>query len=306
MSAFNNYRWLALFPALVSVFALLISSLMIESPYYLVSKGEDGQALKSLSYLNDKEESSDSAGDLETVRKYVNERRKRPAAADNVRMMRTPGNLKLVLVLVVVNGVSITNCMCVVSGTGSLMLNHFGDSVNGTLFVNVYSALRIVSMACSFVTIDKFGRRCLFLLGYTATGFIQLVCAVCYYVEQSNANSLVWLANAIAYSLLLCLVIYQLTFAVALEILKLEIFPHKFKEFYASILCFTSDCFAFAVVKSYFYVEPIMGNAFLMLVYAIVSFIGASVIFFCVRDTKGKTLQQIRTELNAESSSLNH
>lgn len=304
MHEFDNYRWLALFPMLVSIFAILISALMIESPYYLVSKGRDEKALQTLSYLNDKD-TDDSVADLETVRKYVNEQKSRPGFKENFRIILMPGNLKLTLILVIVNGVSIMNSMGIVSGTGSLMLNNFKDTVDGDLFVNIYISLRIVFMFCSFITIKKFTRRSLFLWGYTTTGFIHLICAICYYVEERNGNSIAWLANVIAYLLVLVLVIYLLTFAVALEILKLEVFPHKFKEFYTSILCFTSDCFAFAVTQSYFYVEPVLGNSFLMLVYTFIAFGGAAVIYFYVQDTKGKTLQQIRTDLNTESQSLN-
>lgn len=305
MSAFNNYRWLALFPMLVSIFALLISVLMVESPYYLVSQGKDEQALQNLRFLNDKKDDEESVADLEPVKKYVNEQKNRPGFEDNFRIVLIPGNLKLIVILVIVNGVSIMNCLSIVSSTGYLLLNNFKDSVDGNLFVNIYSSLRIVFMLCSFITIKKFKRTSLFLVGYTTTGFIQLICAICYFVEERNGNSIDWLANVIAYLIVLILFIYQLTFAVALEILKLEILPHKFKEFYTSILCFTSDCFAFTIVKSYFYLEPILGNSFLMVVYTIISFVGATVVYFYVPDTKGKTLQQIRLDLNAESHGLN-
>lgn len=298
LSYLGSYHLLTLFPLLVAVCGLFTSGWMLESPYHLVNHGKGEQALKLLAYLHDKDE-EECAVDLKTVREYVNEHKNIWSVRNNVQLILVPANAKLVLVVALVNGLSTLCGATVVSMTGSLLLKDF-KNVDGHKFVDMFNTLRIVLDLCTFYTVKKFERRTLFLVGYPTVGVLHLICGLCYYVESKYDNEIDWLANVIAALLIAFAVVSSQTYHIALAILKLEIFPHKFKEFYSSLLLCSCDWFIFAVNRSYFSLQPIFGNAFLMLVYGLVMFVTGAIIYFFISDTKNKTLHQIRADINPE------
>lgn len=300
LSYLNSYHLLALFPLLVSILGIFISTWMVDSPYYLVSQDEGNIALKHLAYLNDKDEEEECLVDLEDVREYVDEHKNVWSVKNNLEIICMPANLKLVLILILVNGLSTMSGSTLVSMTGSFLLKDFASSVDGDRFTNVFNILRIGLDFCTFYTVKKYDRRTLFLVGYPTVGFLHLICGLCYYIESENDNGIDWLAQVIAFLLISFSVVSSQTYHIALGIIKLEIFPHKFKEFYSSLLLCTCDWFIFIVNRSYFSLEPVYGNAFLMTVYGIVHFATGVIIYFFISDTKNKTLLQIRTDINAE------
>ncbi len=299
MSSFENYTWMALFPLLVCGIAFISSRFMLESPYYLMAKGLEEEAEANFCWLNGKTELNEVAESFEGVKRYVNEQK--DIEMNKFHIIFVPSNLKLLVILILINGVTIVNCSSILSQTGTLMIRDFEGLVNGRLFVNAYQIIRVIMAFSGFVTIKKFKRRALFLYGYVSSGLMQLSCAICYFVESKNDNKIEHLAVAIELQLIGFLLLYSLMQAVALEILKIEIFPHFLKEFYTSVLAFTSDCFAFAMVKSYFAFYAEVGNEVMMLVYAGFTFLGAILVYLFIQDTKGKTLHQIRVDYKSYS-----
>ncbi|KAK7580744.1 hypothetical protein V9T40_001373 [Parthenolecanium corni] len=298
MSLFGSYRLLALFPLIVSMLTLLTAFFMIESPYYLVGRGDNKRALRNLSYLHNYSE-DEALAELHLVQQYVNEQ-KSEKSKSNWKIILQPNNLKLTFIMILLNGLTVMDCSAIIPVTGSFMLKDFQDHVNGQLFVNIYSFVGIAFTFISFYTIKKFNRRSLTLFGYLGDGVVQVICGICYWVESQNGNSCGWLANVIAYLLVVQRMQAMLTFGVAMEILKTEIFPHKLKVFYSSLLLCTGDWSIFTLIKSYFWLEPILGNAGLLVIYGIISFVAYALTLIFVNDTKNKTLLQIRTDINAE------
>lgn len=298
ISYLDSYYLLAVFPFFIAILGLYISPYMVESPYFLVSQGKGEKALKHLAYLTDKNEQQ-CLMNLKAVKEYVDEHRNVWSVKNNMDLIFLPANLKLVLTMIIVNG--LTN-MCgskLASLTGSLLLKDF-SSVNGDYFTNIFNILSILLNFCSFYTVKKFDRRTLFLVGYPTVGLLHFICSLCYYIESKNGNGIAWLAQVIALLIFSFLIVSSQTYYIALGILKLEIFPHKFKAFYSSLLLCTSDWFIFALNRSYFSLEPAVGNAVLMMVYGLVLFVNGAIIYFLIGDTKNKTLLQIRTDINEE------
>lgn len=301
LSSFFAYYALAAFPLCVSVLALLVSSYMVESPYYLVSSGKNEPALRNLRYLNDRQGENEVLADLETVRAYVNEQTTDGQPAKRkLHIALTPANLKSSLVMILVCGFSTMHSSTLITNTGPFILKDFKQYVNGITFVSAFASARGLLQLCSIFTIKRFDRRTLFLVGYPLCGLLQLACGLCFHIESQNGNAVGWLARVIACLLAAHQIFMCLTFGVALEILKMEIFPYKLKEFYSSLILCTGDWFIFLQIQSYFSMEPTLGNSFLLASYTICSLVTVFMIYFFIQDTKGKTLLQIRTDLNGE------
>lgn len=298
--AFGSYRLLVVFPVIVSIIALLLFSFMVESPYYLLSKGLKGKTVSNLCWLNAVSDPEEVAVDIQNIKHYIDEQK--DEIVDNWRLVVLPENLKLLLAMVVITAAGRINCTAIVWQYGSTILNSFESTVNGKLFVNTFNSLYVCGTILSLVTIKKFQRRPLLLYGFFAGGVIQLACAFCYYVEEQNANQLENLAVGIALLLLIFLAVNILTYGPALSILKSEVFPHNLKEFYTSVLAFTGDTVAFVTVKSYFSLSSSIGIHYILVLHTCISFVGAVFVYIFIRDTKGKTLYQIRTEYASVST----
>lgn len=295
-----NYQLQVLLPLFMSVIALGISLLMVESPYSLVDQNKDEQASHNLCYLNDRKDEKQVVNDLNMVRQYVNEQRSNRSVNMNLKTILMPANLKLTAIMVIVSGLSSIHTSYLVTYTGAFLLKDFKNFTNGHVFVTIYSTSRVILQFSTFITIKKFSRRTLFLVGYPTASLIQLIIGLCYYIESQNGNTIHWLADVIAYLLTALQIVVSLTFGIAVEILKMEVFPHELKKFCTSLLILSCDWFAFILVKSYYFAEPILGNACLMTIYALIPFVTVTIIYFCIHDTKEKTLLQIRTDINAK------
>ncbi len=302
MSSFNNYRWMAWFPLLICGVAFISSSFMIESPYYLMYHGMEEKAIKNYCWLNGKTDPDDMTEGFEGVTKYVTEQKH--MEKNKLRVIFEPSNLKLLIILLLINGTSIMQCNTIVTQTGSLMIRDFEGLVDGTIFVNAYHILRVIMAFLGYVTVKKFERRSLILYGLVIMGLIQVGCAMCYFAEARNDNKIEYLAVIIEFLLMAVLLLDSITLNVGYAILKIEIFPHLLKEFYTSMLAFMNDCFGFAVVKSYFALYSVVGNGVLVMAYAGVMFFNAALVYLFIWDTKGKTLHQIRIDYKSCSENL--
>lgn len=300
LSSYFNFNMLALFPFCASIFALIMSTLMVESPYYLANKGKNELALRNLCFLNNRHGENEVLADLETVREYVNEQATNQGGKTKLQIVLMPENLKLTVIMIFVSGLSAMHTSNLITSTGVYILKDFQNYVNGNVFLNMIISTKGLLQFCSIFTIKRFNRRTLFLVGYPICGLLQLTCGLCFYIQSQNGNTIGWLAHVIAYLLAAHLIVNSLTYGLALELLKMEIFPYKMKEFYSSLMLFTGDWFIFAQIQSYFLLEPILGNHFWLFLYTICSFAAVSIIFFFIQDTKGKTLLQIRTDINEE------
>ncbi len=302
MSSFNNYRWMALFTLLICGVAFISSPLMVESPYYLVYHDMEEKAISNFCWLNGKTNPSDVTEDFDGVTKYVTEQKH--TEKNKFQTIFVSSNLKLLIILTLIYGVAIMKSSTIITQTGSLMIRDFEGLVDATIFVNAYQILRVIVAFLGYITVKKFERRALILYGFVITGLIQVGCAMCYLVEARNDNKIQYLAVIIEFLLMAFLFLDSIMLEVGLAILKIEIFPHLLKEFYTSMLGFTSDCFGFAVVKSYFALYPLVGNGVLMMAYGVFEFFNAALVYLFIRDTKGKTLHQIRGDYKPCSRSL--
>lgn len=201
LSSYFSYTILALFPLCMSVFALVTSTLMVESPYYLVSRGKNEPALQNLCFLNNRHDENEVLADLETVREYVNEQVSNHQGKNKLEIVLMPANLKLTIIMIFVCGFSTMHTSNLISSTGAFILKDFQNFVDGNVFINMITIAKGILQFCSIITIKKFNRRTLLLVGYPLCGFLQFVCGVCFYIQLKNGNAIGWLAHAIAYLL---------------------------------------------------------------------------------------------------------
>lgn len=295
MSTFGSYRLLAAFPLVMGVVTLVLSFFMVESPYFLLSKGRDEEALDNLRYLQDKTAGEDTSGELKTMKKYMQEQR--GIDVNDFQAIFLPGNLKLLGTIILIKLPGTFSCNTIIYAYGPLLIRGLEPHVNGRTFIYVYGLMKTVCDVLSLGTVKKFNRYTLLVFGQVALAVIQLAIFLCFFLEkQNNFQSDAFVAYAIAILLVGLMIVGSLTCDAAIEVYKAEVFPHRLKEFYMSVIAFLSDSIGFVAVKSYFWLFNLLGIDYLVLFYSSCSLLGAVFSYFLIQETKGKSLNQIRTD----------
>ncbi|XP_058791206.1 facilitated trehalose transporter Tret1-like [Phymastichus coffea] len=170
---------------------------------------------------------------------------------------------------------------------------NFISSSELVIYLNVCAA---ISSIISIFLIDRYGRKFLLLLSSTGVT-IALTMLACHFLlidMNIDVTKLQWLP-------VLSLVLYMLFFFVGLitipSTIMSEIIPSNVKCIVACIGSFTAGLFSFISTKTYQPMVDSMGETFAFLVYAFLTVIIIPYAIFVMRETKGKSLQQIQDEL---------
>jgi len=157
---------------------------MVESPYYLVSKGRNEEAAKILRWLQDKETDEDMSLELEVVKKYVDEQRS--IDVNDFMAIFLPGNVKLIGSIMAIGLPGTFSCTCIIYAYGPVIIQDLEPYVNGGVFILVLGALRTMCDVFSPIVVTKFKRYTLMFYGQIATGAIQLASSVCFYLNRQQ------------------------------------------------------------------------------------------------------------------------
>lgn len=292
LSAFASYRLLAIFPLVMGIITLTLSYFMIESPYYLVSRGKNDEAAENLRWLQDKTIVEDVSDQLASMEKYVDEQRRMDIS--DFKAIFLPGNLKLLGVVIIIGSAGTTSCSTLINAYGPLLIQDLEAYVDGRTFMHIFNTLRTVCKVLSIVTVSKLNRFKLIFYGIVSSGLIQIICGFCFYLEKIHDYQLPIVAYAIAALILLYFMVEWVTASAGTIVLKTEVFPHRLKEFYVSVLAFKSDWLSFFVVRSYFWLLNGMGKDYLLFSYSCIAVISAIFAYFFLKNTRGKSLYEIR------------
>ena len=165
-----------------------------------------------------------------------------------------------------------------------------GYDVSGMMFNIVITG--IVNLVFTFVaimTVDRWGRRPLMLLGAGGLMATYAVLGSCYYFELKGAVVLVVVLTAIA-----C---YAMTLAPITWVLLSEIFPNHIRGAALSLCVSALWVACFSLTVTFKPINVAFGPAGTFWLYGAICLVGLIVIFARVPETKGKSLEEIEREL---------
>jgi len=274
---------------------------MVESPYYLVSKGKNEEAVKNLRWLHDKAADDSMSAELAEIKSYVEEQH--GVVISDFKTIFSPGNVKLLGALILIGVPGTINCNTVIYTYGSVIIQDVDAYVNGAWFTNVCSTIRTLCTLLGILTVKKFRRRVLIVNGLLVAAFIELACSFCFHLGRELNYKSKFIAQAISGLLFLFMLVKGTTVSPAFSVLKPEVLPHRLKECYMSLLGFKTDILSFIVIKSYFWLSDILGMDYLLLFYSSFYMLGIPCAYIFIRDTKGKSLNQIRIDYGSTTCS---
>ena len=278
-----GWRWMFAVTAIPSLLFLVASLLVPESPRWLASKGRHENALCVLERLGGRAYAQHVLEDFAAVSEAHPQR----AVLAEIRS----SGLGPVLLLGVLLAVLQQWCgINVIFNYAQEVFAAAGYQVSDILFnIVVTGAVNVVFTFVAFFTIDRFGRRFLLLTGLCGLILIYTVLGLLYRLHLQGKPMLVLVLAAIA-----C---YAMSLAPATWVVISEIFPNRIRSSAMSISVTALWSACFLLTYTFPLLNAALGAAGTFWTYAAVCLVGAVFLSMRLPETKGKSLEEIETDL---------
>lgn len=287
-------RVLAYFITALSILCMIANQVLIESPYYLVSKSQTKQARENLAYLRTGYTEDEIDSEMDIIQTYIrNEQRHTRSISNFIGHLRLPFVRKPLITMFLLNffnnssGIPMLLSVCtIVLGENSLIAKKCYFIV--TIIVALIFGGAVISV------IDSFSRKHFYIFGAISTGILQAINGFTWYIynkEKSQYWYWLFFIGNLALGIFWNGILSPLKGTVRSEIL-----PQAAKST-ENILSLLAQ--ALALGSSFL----IYHNTSLNVAYWIYAFcceVLAVVIYVQVPDGRGKTLAWIQMELNDE------
>ncbi|KAI0738927.1 hexose transporter [Daedaleopsis nitida] len=295
-----SWRIPSVLQAIPSVLQFFLVWFVPESPRWLVSKGKETQALRTLAYYHADGDESDPLVlyEFEEIKAAI----KLDREVNNVgwkALVATKGNRKRMMVVVAIAWFAEW------SGKGlvSYYLNQVFDTIGITdtnvqlLITGILAIWNLIWAALGSFQAERLGRRFLFLtsaVGMTLFFTLQTICSARYAISQSDAA-----AHAVIAFVFLYYAAYDIAFTPLLVSYTLEIFPYSLRAKGFNVLNFSISV---ALIFNQ-YVNPIalgkLGWKY-YIVYCCWLVFETAFLYFFIIETKGRTLEETAALFDGE------
>ena len=278
-----GWRWMFAVTAIPSVFFLVASFLVPESPRWLAEKGRSQQAIQVLERLGGRAYAEQVLSEFSAVSK---ERQQ----TSSLRELSSPGVVRA-LVLGVVLAVLQQWCgINVIFNYAQEIFAAAGYQVSDILFnIVVTGAVNVVFTLIALAAIDRYGRRFLLLIGVSGLVVIYTVLGALYRLHLQGKPMLVLVLAAIA-----C---YAMSLAPATWVVIAEIFPNRIRGSAMSIAVTALWAACFLLTYTFPLLNSALGAAGTFWTYAAICLAGLLFLYLRLPETRGKTLEEIETNL---------
>lgn len=288
LGIFNNYSLLSAFPLIVSIIGLCSLFFMVESPYYLSLKNKTEETMTVLSFLYSEKEAENR---FREILEYCEENN------ENINFFQyliAPQNLKLCTAIVITNAVVYFSSFDVLLSYGALIVRPL--KINSTVFMNFFGIQICIFILISLITVKILGRRVLMFYGFLALTLIQFCIGLLLALEEGNNYKLLYIPQIFFSLISLFLFSYMLSVYPTIHVLRTEIFPSKLKDRATCILVIFKKISEFVVTSSFFPLSTIIGMSSNFFIYSVVSAVGAYFVYKFLKETRDKTLAEIKND----------
>ncbi|KAE9541161.1 hypothetical protein AGLY_004406 [Aphis glycines] len=284
----SDYETLAIVGAIIPVITGLLMVSIPESPYFLMMVGKPEEAARSLRKLRNCGD-EEFEEELEIVRLSVTEDKCKGKLTDLLHRDRAP--------LIIVLTLAALQMACgasVMEAYASSVLYGTGLSPNASAVI--FGLFIVVACVPFALTVDKYGRRPLFMASCVGTTLCHVFIAVL--LSQDDAEST---SSSLDGWLLLASVcgaefFINIGLMPVLSVVQCEYFPSDTRGLANSAVVFTITFTSTIMLKIYQPVTDAYGKRANFVGYAVITFLGGLFCYFWVPETKGKSFLQIQTD----------
>jgi sugar porter (SP) family MFS transporter len=283
-----QYGWRWMFTAVAVPSAVfLVSALFVpESPRWQIKRGALGDARRTLARLGGEIYAN---GVLAEIRGSLHSEGAANAPLSTLFSRRFLPLLFVGITLAVLQQWSGIN---VIFNYAEEIYRGAGYGVSEVLFnIMITGAINLIFTLLAMAMVDRFGRRFLMLLGCAAIGVSHVLLGFAYRLSLKGLPVLLLTLCAIA-----C---YALTLAPVVWVLIAEIFPNRIRAAAMSVAVSALWTACFALTFTFPILNRALGASGTFWVYAGICFAGLVFVRMRVRETMGKSLEEIEREVPA-------
>lgn len=293
--------WLSLGCAAFSVlFFVCLLFIVPESPYYLLAKGLEDEALKSLCIFRQKS-AEEAKPEMEVMKKTL----VLLQAKGNLKELLNSRGLRLAL------GVLLA-CFVFQQFSGNFAVLAYlqpifiysgnAETLTSQESSIIIGVVKIVACLITPFVIDRWGRRLLLIISCFGVALTLFALGTYFHLleNKEDVSNLQWLPIT---SLILFVMSFNIGLASVPLLLIGELFPQKYKSAAGAVIIIFSSALSFVIAFSFPYMKDDIGLGPSFWIYAGFSAVGSVFCFFMVPETKGKSFVEIQEMLNKEPSS---
>ncbi|KAI5724087.1 facilitated trehalose transporter Tret1-like [Diaphorina citri] len=294
-----DYDTLAYVSLVIPVVFLMTFIWMPESPYFLIMKGRDVDARKSLFWLRGGRESSKDKINLELSNIKQDVEREMKLSDDFMDIISTPANRRSLLIVQIVAVADVISGMsAVLPYASSTFARTEGSLITPDECTLLLGILVFLSTFPTAFLVDRTGRRPLLLVSCFGSGISQLIAGT-YYLLSENYTVDLSKFNWIPLISITCFaVIYSIGLGPLVPTLQGEFFPSNTRGLAGGVTTITLTVISFLVMKMYQVICDHYGVYLNFYIYSLGCIICGVLVYFIIPESKGKTFAQIQEELN--------
>ena len=292
--------------AILPLAALLLMFLFPETPSFLLSKNKPEQARLSLQRFRDNKYNLDKEMDLLRNFSNKNNLKRLTGLREKCSALLKPNAVKPFLILLLYFLIyQWTGTNAVTFYTADIFRDS-GTTINKFLATVIIGIVRLLSTILACILCRQCGRRTLTMVSSVGCGISMLAFGIyewikVYWSDNNMPISWTWFP-------LFCLIFYTIActlgFLVIPWVMIGELYPIQVRGLLGGLTTMSAHIFVFTVVQTFPLLKDAINVHGTYLLYGFISIFGTIYFYFCLPETKGKTLQEIEDYFSGRSDSL--
>lgn len=293
---FVSYDVLSYSCMLINIAFFLSFVWMPESPYYLLMKNKQDEAMKNLKRLKCNATEEELEEEMNQIQKTVIH-----DLTDKAHfwdLFYTRGNRRAVVVSFGLQLILQFSGIAAIESYTEEILHNADTELSAGIAVIILSVIQLIAGLCATALVDRVGRKPLLLITTLFSGVFLTIAGAFYFMKFNTPVDMAnygWIlhASVIAYELIIALGLNPLPY-----VMLGELFPTNVKGTAVSLVNIWGSLLAFVAAKLYQVIGDSLGMHTVFGWFAVTCFLGIIFIVFLVPETKGKSLLEIQEELN--------
>nr|CAD7462898.1 unnamed protein product [Timema tahoe] len=290
LGAFLDYYWLSLVSCAVPVIFFFSFLFMPESSLFLITRGRDEDAERSLKWLRG---DHDVRPEMDRLRELLSR-----SSSGSVGKMswRGPTGRAVVITIGLMAFQQLSGINAVIFYSERIF-EDAGSTLSPSLSTIIVGVVQVLATYASSVLVDRTGRRVLLLLSDTAMAVCLLVLSVYFFIRERHPDHVTFIAWLPLASVVVYIVLFSLGFGPLPWFMIAEIVPAEVKGVVSAVAVCVNWALVFVVTKAFGPMVEQLGAPVTFILFCAVCSTGTAFVALFVPETKGKSLSEIQSWL---------
>lgn len=292
---FVSYNMLNIISGVIPIIFFVTFILMPESPYFLLMKGRQKEARRSLAWFRSAQLGDVTCNEeLEEMSKSVKKEMEEKGSFKD--LIATPGNRKAMSIVMLLSSFQRLGGISPLLAYTVVTLPKTGGFFRPDFYMIIFGIAMVVGNFAGIPLIDRVGRKPLLMVSCIGCAIMTGITGVFYWFEErQDVSTLNWVPY-------LCFVLYGITYSIGIGVIPstfvAELFPTNVKSYASAIAAIFFAIASFAINRMYLVVKTSWGVYYNFGLFTFSSIVSAVFTYFVVFETKGKSFAEIQKRLN--------